>query len=224
MWTHAVQHAIAAEDFGQALGFVEQCAMSLVIKGDLLTLLAWERHLPSQLMSGQLQVKLALAWGMALVTRLGEADALLTQVEEAASADRTSELWWRCRVARAAWLGLSDNSAEGRTVAKDCLQYASHNAFDLNSIWNVTLYGHLKAGEWDAFYAVPKPSRETDRATYVLAENYRLCLYRDGGLAAAATWRRERALRRRQGTCRKIRRGEIGLGRHGDRADRGVDL
>src|SRR6516165_1546462 len=32
LWNHAVQHAIAAKDFDQALDYVEQCAMSLVIK------------------------------------------------------------------------------------------------------------------------------------------------------------------------------------------------
>ncbi len=178
--------------FDQALGFVEQCAMSLVIKGDLLTLLAWERQLPAELMSSQIHVKLALAWGMTLVTRFTEADALLTQVEELAKADQASELWWKCRVARAAWHALSDDSAQGRRVAADCLRYPSHNAFDVNSIWNVTRYGHLKAGEWDAFFAVPKPGQDTDEATYVLAENYRLCLY---GMAAAHKLEIDAALR-----------------------------
>jgi LuxR family transcriptional regulator, maltose regulon positive regulatory protein len=182
LWNHAVQHAIAAKDFDQALGYVEQCAMSLVIKGDLLTLLAWERQLPAELMSGQIQVKLALSWGMALVTRFAEARALLAQVEEKAQHDRTSDLWWRCQVLRAAILGLTDDSAQARDVAAECLQYGSHDAFNMNSIWNITRYGHLKAGDPDAFYAVPKPDPQGDEATYVLAENYRLCLY---GMAAA---------------------------------------
>lgn len=182
MWTHAVQHAIAAKDLDKALGFVENCAMDLVVKGDFLTLLAWERHLPAELMSGQVHVKLALAWGMALVTRFREADSLLRQVEEIANADRTSELWSRCRVARAAWLALSDDSAKARRVAMEGLQFPSHSTFDLNSIWNVARYAHWKAGEWEAFYALPKPGPEADEPAYVLAENYRLCLY---GMAAA---------------------------------------
>jgi LuxR family maltose regulon positive regulatory protein len=186
MWNLAVYHAIAAQDFDQALTYIEQCAMSLVIKGDLLTLLAWDRQLPTEFMRGQAQVKLALAWGMALVTRLAEADALLKQVEELARADEASELWWRCRVARAAWFALSDDSAQGHRIAVESQQYPSHNAFDRNSIWNIKRYGHLKAGERDAFYAVPKPENDADVATYVLAENYRLCLY-----AMAATQRLE---------------------------------
>ena len=50
----------------------------------------------------------------------------------------------------------------------------------------------LEGGEWDAFYAVPKPGQETDEATYVLAENYRLCLY---GMAATHTLEIDGALR-----------------------------
>jgi LuxR family transcriptional regulator, maltose regulon positive regulatory protein len=62
MWNLAVQHAIAAKDLDQAIAYVNECAMSLVAKGDLLTLLAWERQLPAELMSHQSDVKLALAW------------------------------------------------------------------------------------------------------------------------------------------------------------------
>jgi LuxR family maltose regulon positive regulatory protein len=192
LWNHAVQHAIAAQDFDQALGYVEQCAMSLVIKGDLLTLLAWERQLPAELMSGQIHVKLALSWGMALVTRFAEATALLAQVEEKVHDDRTSDLWWRCRVLRAALLGLTDDSAQGRDMAVECLQYGSLDAFNMNVLCNLRRYGHLKAGDWDAFYAEPKPDPQGDEATYVLTENYRLCLY---GIAAAQKLQIDDALR-----------------------------
>jgi LuxR family maltose regulon positive regulatory protein len=192
LWNHAVQHAIAAKDFDQALGYVEQCAMSLVIKGDLLTLLAWERQLPAELMSGQIHVKLALAWGMALVTRFTEAKALLAQVEEKAQHDRTSNLWWRCRVLRAAILGLTDDSAQARDVAAECLQCDSLDAFNMNSLWNLRRYGHWKAGDWGAFHAEPKPDPQGDEATYVLAENYRLCLY---GIATAQKLQVDNALR-----------------------------
>ena len=81
LWSEAVQYAIAAEDYPLALEYIEHCAMVLVAKGDLLTLLSWERQLPKELMSCQLEVKLALAWGMSLVIRFKEAEALLAQVE-----------------------------------------------------------------------------------------------------------------------------------------------
>jgi LuxR family maltose regulon positive regulatory protein len=192
MWNEAVQHAIAARDFDSALGYVEQCAMSLVIRGDLLTLLAWDRQLPQELMRGQAQVKLALAWGLALVSRLTEADLLLKQVEELARTNRTTNLWWRCRVCRAAWHALADESAEALSVGKDCLQYQSYDAFDTNSIRNAMRFGHWKAGEWGAFYALPKPDPNIDEATYVLAENYRLSIH---GLVATHRLQIDDALR-----------------------------
>jgi LuxR family transcriptional regulator, maltose regulon positive regulatory protein len=41
LWTDAVQHAIAAGDTDQAISWIERCAMALVKRGDLLTLLGW---------------------------------------------------------------------------------------------------------------------------------------------------------------------------------------
>lgn len=181
MWSDAVQHAVAAKDFGSAGRYIEHCAMPLVIKGDLLTLLAWDRQLPQELMRGQAEVKLALAWGMALVSRLAEGDSLLRQVEDLAKAQESADLLWRCRVCRAAWQALSDDSAAARSVSIECQQYASYDAFSQNSMWNALRFALWKAGEWNAFYSLPKPDPAIDPATYVLAENYRLCIH---GLAA----------------------------------------
>jgi LuxR family maltose regulon positive regulatory protein len=86
MWNHAVQHAISAKDYDQALSYVEHCAMSLIAKGDFLTLVAWQRQFPPELMSSQVDIKLAVTWGMSLVLRFDQANALLTQVETFAQA------------------------------------------------------------------------------------------------------------------------------------------
>jgi LuxR family maltose regulon positive regulatory protein len=50
LWTEAVQHALASGDTEQALCWIERCAMDLVKKGDLLTLLAWQRLFPPEIM------------------------------------------------------------------------------------------------------------------------------------------------------------------------------
>ena len=181
MWTEAVRHAIAAKDFDEVIEFIENCAMTLVIKGDLLTLLSWDAQLPDKLMSGQLQVKLALAWGMALVNRFAEADAFLSCVEEAASAEREGELWWKCRAVRAVISGLEGESAKARNIALECLENSSFDSFYLDALQNVARYGHLKAGDWETFYAVPKPKAAEGVSSY-LSETYQLCLY---GLAAS---------------------------------------
>ncbi len=177
MWNQAVQHAIAARDFDQALRYVDECAMSLIAKGDFLTLIAWHLQLPSELMSEQMALKLALTWGMSLVLRFREADAVLKQVELFAQSDQNSALGWKCRISRAAWYALSDDSARGLEIATECVPHQSHyDAFELNSVWNVLRYAYLKANNWDAFYALPRPDPTIDEKTYVLAENFRLYL------------------------------------------------
>jgi LuxR family maltose regulon positive regulatory protein len=181
MWTEAVRHAIAAKDYDEVTEFIENCAMTLVIRGDLLTLLSWDRQLPDELMSGQVQVKLALAWGMALVNRFAEADAFLSYVEEAANAEREGELWWKCRAVRAVISGLEGESAMARDVALECLEKSSFDSFYFDALQNVARYGHLKAGDWEAFYAVPKPRAAKGESSY-LSETYQLCLY---GVAAS---------------------------------------
>lgn len=190
-WTQAVQHAIAAKDFDRALEFVSRCAMSLVVRGDLLTLLAWERQLPAALMSGQLEVKLALAWGMALVTRFKEADRLFLQVETAPDLIPESDLWWRCKAARAIYYALTDDSARGRDLASECLEGHRFDPFNFNALCNVARYDLMKAGEWAAFDDVPRPDPSHGEASYVLPENYRLCLC---GMAAAQKLQVDEAL------------------------------
>jgi len=175
MWPQAVHHAIAASDLTQALDFVRQCAMDLVYKGDLLTLLAWDRQLPAQLTQGQADVKLALAWGMALVVRFKEADALLAPVEAQASADRSSEFWARCVFVRAALLALLDDSAGAQKHLENHLPPGSYELLSLNGR-NVLRFAYWKAARWDEFYAVPVHDPREEAAN-VTAENYRLTLY-----------------------------------------------
>jgi ATP/maltotriose-dependent transcriptional regulator MalT len=191
-WTEAVHFAIAAEDFAQALEYVENCAMAMVAKGDLLTLLNWEQKLPSELMAGQLEVKLALAWGMCLVTRLKEADALIVQVEAGTYETPGNDLWWRCRALRAVYCALRDEAARGKDLALECLSGHKFDAFNFNALCNVARYGYLKSADWEAFYAVANPDLPGGDASYALPDNYRLCLY---GLAAVKQLRFDEALR-----------------------------
>jgi LuxR family maltose regulon positive regulatory protein len=46
LWTEAIQHAVAAGDTEQAASWIKNTAMALVKKGDLLTLLGWQRLFP----------------------------------------------------------------------------------------------------------------------------------------------------------------------------------
>ncbi len=55
--------------------------MALIKKGDLFTLLEWQRQFPDELMRGQPGVRLAIAWGLALALRFDEALQLATEIE-----------------------------------------------------------------------------------------------------------------------------------------------
>jgi LuxR family transcriptional regulator, maltose regulon positive regulatory protein len=81
LWTDAVQHAIAAGDAIRALEWIRNCAMPLVKRGDLFTLLGWQRLFPAALMRSQPEVKLAIAWGMSLAMRCEEAIELANEIE-----------------------------------------------------------------------------------------------------------------------------------------------
>jgi LuxR family transcriptional regulator, maltose regulon positive regulatory protein len=81
LWTEAVQHALAAGDTDQALGRIKDFAMSVVKRGDLLTLLAWQRLFPPEVMRSEPGVKLAIAWGLALAIRVNEALQILDERE-----------------------------------------------------------------------------------------------------------------------------------------------
>ena len=55
--------------------------MALVKRGDLFTLLGWQRLFPKALMRDQLEVRLAIAWGMALAVRSEESLELVNEIE-----------------------------------------------------------------------------------------------------------------------------------------------
>ena len=81
LWTEAVKHAIAAGTTDTAIRLMERCAMALVKKGDLLTLLGLQRRFPAVLAGAQVKVTLAIAGGMALAMHFDEALAMLDAVE-----------------------------------------------------------------------------------------------------------------------------------------------
>src|SRR5258708_34764757 len=55
LWTEAVQHAIAAGASDRAISWINNCAMALSKRGDLFTLLEWQRPVPHGPMRGPLQ-------------------------------------------------------------------------------------------------------------------------------------------------------------------------
>ncbi|MBC8735925.1 LuxR family transcriptional regulator [Paraburkholderia sp. UCT31] len=177
-WTDAVRHAIAAGATDEAISLMGHCAMALVKKGDLLTLLGWQRRFPADLMRGQVKVTLAIAWGMALAIRSDEALAMLDAIERDAGANADpGNIRWECQVIRAVVAALQDDPQRALAIAQPCLERPSNDLWTTNVASNVVRFGHWKAGNLDALHATPwiPYSLEEDQRN-VFASAYRLCL------------------------------------------------
>jgi LuxR family maltose regulon positive regulatory protein len=175
LWTEAVQHAIAAGDPDRAISWIRNCAMALIKRGDLFTLLEWQRQFPDKLMRGQPEVRLAIAWGLALALRFDEALQLATEIENDIAATRLpeSDLLCECQAIRSVAIALKDDSERALPLAEDCVN-RSRDPWTANVASNVVRFGHLQAGNLKQFYATPwiPYSLEEDRRN-VFASVYR---------------------------------------------------
>ncbi len=178
LWTEAVQHAIAAGDPDRAISWIKNCAMALIKRGDLFTLLDWQRQFPDELMRGQSEVRLAIAWGLALALRFDEALQLATEIENdiAATHPPESDLLCECQAIRSVAIALKDDSERALPLAEDCVS-RSRDPWTANVASNVVRFGHMQAGDLKQFYATPwiPYSLEEDRRN-VFASVYRRCL------------------------------------------------
>jgi ATP/maltotriose-dependent transcriptional regulator MalT len=176
-WTEAVQHAIAAGDREQAASWIKNCAMALVKKGDLLTLLGWQRLFP--MVGSPIELKLAIAWGMALAIRFDEALQLLQQIESEIGDQHSPEsaaLAGECATIRSLAIALGDDSHNALALAEECLD-RSNDPWTANVASNVVRFGYWKAGNLNRFHATPwiPYSLDEDRLN-VFASVYRRCL------------------------------------------------
>jgi LuxR family maltose regulon positive regulatory protein len=178
LWTDAVQHAIAAGDSDRAISWIKNCAMALIKRGDLFTLLEWQRLFPDELMRGQPEVRMAIAWGLALALRFEEALQLATEIQQDIDSEdpRRSDLLYECQVIRAVAIVLMDDSERALPLAQDCVNNSS-DPWVANVASNVLRLGHMKAGDLKQFHATPwiPYSTEEDRRN-VFSSVYRRCL------------------------------------------------
>jgi LuxR family maltose regulon positive regulatory protein len=178
LWTEAVQHAIAAGDSDRAISWIKNCAMALIKRGDLFTLLEWQRQFPDELMRGQPEVRLAIAWGLALALRFDEALKLATEIEGDIAATHLpeSDLLCECQAIRSVAIALKDDSERALPLAQACVD-GSSDPWTANVASNVVRFGHMKAGNLKQFHATPwiPYSVEEDRRN-VFASVYRHCL------------------------------------------------
>ncbi|CAL8479911.1 LuxR C-terminal-related transcriptional regulator [Caballeronia sp. S22] len=180
-WTDAVRHALTAGATDEALALMSRCAMTLVMKGDLLTLLGWQREFPANLMQAQLQVRLAIAWGMALALRFDDAlamiDALERDADGVAIAAEAEQLRRECLAIRSVLAGLQDDPQRALELAQTCLERPSSDLWTVNVVSNVVRFAHWRAGNLEALYATPWiPCAIEDDQRNVVTPVYRLCL------------------------------------------------
>jgi LuxR family maltose regulon positive regulatory protein len=179
LWTDAVQHAIAAGDAIRALDWIKNCAMPLVKRGDLFTLLGWHRLFPTALMQSQPEVRLALAWGMSLAMRCDEAIELAGEIERDSSAHHSPDgdvVRCECEAIRAVAIALKDDSDAALSIAQDCIN-RSTDPWTANVASNVVRFGHLKGGDLKRFYATPWiPYSLDDDRRNVFASVYYRCI------------------------------------------------
>jgi LuxR family maltose regulon positive regulatory protein len=179
LWTDAVQHAIAAGDSIRALDWIRNCAMPLVKQGDLFTLLGWQRLFPAVLMRSQPEVKLAIAWGMALAMRSDESIQLAAEIERDNSGNHSPDgevIRCECEAIRSVALALKDDTDAALSIAQDCLG-RSADPWTANVASNVVRLGQLKRGDLKKFYATPWiPYSLDDDRRNVFASVYYRCI------------------------------------------------
>jgi LuxR family transcriptional regulator, maltose regulon positive regulatory protein len=179
LWTDAVQHAIAAGDAVRALDWIKNCAMPLVKRGDLFTLLGWQRLFPTALMRSQPEVTLAIAWGMALAVRYDEALALLGEIERdigASHAPDREDFHCECETIRSVAIALKDDSETALSIAQDSFGRLT-DPWTANVASNVVRFGLLKQGDLKKFYATPWiPYSLDDDRRNVFASVYYRCI------------------------------------------------
>ncbi len=178
LWTEGVQHAIAAGAPGRAISWINKCAMALIRRGDLFTLLEWQRQFPEELMRGQCEVRLAIAWGLALALRFDEALKLATDIERDIAATQSTEsaLLCECQTIRSVAIALKDDSEQALLLAQDCMNRSS-DPWTANVASNAVRYGHMKAGNLKKFYATPWiPYSFEENRRNAFASVYRHCL------------------------------------------------
>jgi LuxR family transcriptional regulator, maltose regulon positive regulatory protein len=179
LWTDAVQHAIAGGDAVRALSWIKNCAMPLVKRGDLFTLLGWQRLFPAALLQTQPEVRLAIAWGMALAIRSDEALALLSEIERDIGVGHSPDqevVRCECDTIRSVAIVLKDNSEAALSIAQGCLSPPA-DTWTTNVASNVLRLCHLKAGDLKKFYATPWiPYSLDDDMRNVFASVYYRCL------------------------------------------------
>ncbi|MDD2050599.1 LuxR C-terminal-related transcriptional regulator [Pseudomonas putida] len=180
LWEEAVKNALAGGDMPQALEWIEACAMALVRRGDLTTLLAWKNQLGAAFLESPIKLKLAIAWAHALTINSEEHHDFLDTIEAEIQRENpptAAIMLWECKAIRAGLLGLADDTQGAFGLATECAADPVSDPWMMNAIHNILRYCNLKAYRWEAFYAIPNIAYAPDESSRnVLSQIYQLAL------------------------------------------------
>lgn len=169
LWSDAIRHALAAGDAKLALGWIDQCAMRLVARGDIFTLMSWERQLHTYVLQSPCRLRLALAWGLALGIALDDAERLLGGVEGELAGQTGADarlMQLECQALRAAMIALRDDCDRAGRLAGECLDRGVQDGWVRNVLMTVVAAGYLDRRDWDAMCETAPEQRgagEADR-------------------------------------------------------------
>jgi LuxR family maltose regulon positive regulatory protein len=83
----ALQHALAAADWPQASRLIDLASGSMLMRGEIATLLGWFQRLPDEVIRSQPALCIEYAWPLLLAGQFDEADVLLEAAERGAGED-----------------------------------------------------------------------------------------------------------------------------------------
>ncbi|WP_230944652.1 LuxR C-terminal-related transcriptional regulator [Burkholderia cepacia] len=190
LWPEAVKHALAAGDIPQAVEWVENCAMAMVDRSDVRTLLGWIAKLPPDLVRGRLRLRLAKAWALALSLQTADAarevEAITAEIAQTGDggAPFDEALPAEVNAVNAIIAGLDDDSQHALALGRAAMASASPVMPWVNRFAETAqVFGLLYEGDFDEVrriraLATPHP---VSIQTSVYADVYRECMF---GLAA----------------------------------------
>ncbi len=212
--SESVRHLLEAGDTEGALVRIAECAQGMVERGDLLTLLNWQRQLNAKFIQQPIPLQLAIIWAEALSLSGTEALQHIAAVERAA--DELPEIdaaavRHECLALGAVAAALADDPARADELAAAYHAEPDDAAMSRGSVRNVERFVHLNAARWEDFYAVPTVPCE-DSAD-VMPAVYQANIIGLAELAQARAGPAEQMFLQSLGLGRRLRRfaGAIGM-------------
>ena len=144
----AVQHALSAGEVTWAIDMVEACAIELVARAEMNTLLAWLERLPPDAVSARGRLRLARAWAYVLSCQLDAAAREIAALEGAPSKVRASVEPAEFEILKCAFAVYADDGEAARPLA-DAWPPATEEPFHLGAGANVAMVPLIYDGAFD---------------------------------------------------------------------------